>query len=116
MCIVPPAELGGTKANLVTDIQSYEQLKQKKLRMFRSAHGSLYLLYSQERGGGGVIPLFFPFHYNTSSELDEIPLKGNALGGEYTKCLRGTKRDIVILSTMDSMAAAGSYKHIRERQ
>ena len=60
--------------------------------------------------------LFFPFHYNTSSELDEIPLKGNALGGEYTKCLRGTKRDIVILSTMDSMAAAGSYKHIRERQ
>ena len=55
--------------------------------MFRPAHCSLYLLCSLERVGG--IPLFFPFHYNTS-ELDEIPLKGNARGGEYTKCLRGS--------------------------
>ena len=86
--------------------------------MFRSAHCSLYLLYSRKEAGrwGAVISLFFPFLYNTSSELDAIPLKGNALGGEYTKCLRGTKRDVVIMSTMDSMAAAGSYKHIRERQ
>ena len=27
MLIVAPAELGGRKANLVTDIQSYEQLR-----------------------------------------------------------------------------------------
>ena len=32
MFIVGPAELGSRKANLVTDIQSYKQLKVKKKR------------------------------------------------------------------------------------
>ena len=75
---------------------------------------SLSSLFSEK--GVGNSSFFLPFHYNTSPELDEIPLKGNALGGEYTKCLRGTKRHVVLISTMDSMAAAGSYRCIRERQ
>ena len=92
MCVVPPAELGGTKANLVTDIQSYEQLKQKKKKKKKQQCSGLltvlFIFFVLWKGWGEFL-FFFPFHYNTS-ELDEIPLKGNARGGEYTKCLRGS--------------------------
>ena len=55
MCIVPPAELGGTKANLVTDIQSYEQLKQKKKTKNVQVCSlfSLSSLFSGKRQAGG---------------------------------------------------------------
>ena len=59
MCVVPPAELGGTKANLVTDIQSYEQLKQKKNRNVQAC--SLFSLSSLFSGKGGGISSFFSF-------------------------------------------------------
>ena len=55
---IAPAELGGRKANLVTDLQ-LAAFKVKKLEMFRPTHCSLCILCSQEREKEIVIPLFF---------------------------------------------------------
>ena len=56
---IAPAESEGRKANLVTDVQSWQQLKKQKLEMLRPAHCSLYLLCSQERERKKLIALFF---------------------------------------------------------
>ena len=58
---ISPAELGGRKANLVTDMQSYEQLEVKKLGIFRPAHYSFYLLCSQGWERKKLAPLLFLF-------------------------------------------------------
>jgi len=60
---VAPAELGCRKANLVRHVK-LGAIKVKKLGMFRPAHGSLYLLCSQERERKKLISLslfFFLF-------------------------------------------------------
>ena len=60
-----PAELGGRKANLVTDMQSYEQLEVKKLGIFRQAC-SLFFLSSLFSGMGEkkTPSSSFPFQCN----------------------------------------------------
>ena len=74
---VAPAELRGRKANLVTDIQSYEWLKKKK-GIFKSAHCFLYFLCSQEGEREKLISLFFiPFHCNTSTLGPSSPTAKN---------------------------------------
>lgn len=52
-----PTELGDRKTNLVTDMQSWEQVKLEKLGMFSHAHCSLYLC-SQKREREKLILLF----------------------------------------------------------
>ena len=60
---VAPVELESKKANLVTDMQSQEWLKEKKKKgIFKSAHCFLYLVCSQEGEREKLISLFFnPF-------------------------------------------------------
>ena len=65
---IAPAESEGRKANLVTDVQSWQQLKKQRLEMLRPAHCSLYLLCSQERERKNSFPFFFPFHTQLVSE------------------------------------------------
>ena len=79
---------GDRKANLVSDIQSQEQLKEKKqLEMFRPAQCSLYLVCSQERKEKSSF-LFFsfslqPFLLTATSPfpllLPQTPKKGSCL-------------------------------------
>ena len=65
---VAQAELGGRKADLVTEYRL--GAGKENLGGIRPAHHSLYLLCSQERKENHFS--FFPFHGNTDrSKLDE---------------------------------------------
>ena len=63
MFIVAPAGLGSRKANLVTDIQSYKQLKVKKkeIGMFTPAHCFISFLLKKGKKFKTHSSFFFSF-------------------------------------------------------
>ena len=76
MFIVAPAELGGRKANLVTDIQSYEQLKEKKTRNVHTCSLlSLSPFFSKKGENKRPTPLLFLCMHSQSLQSC-LPLRG----------------------------------------